>query len=727
MLRQFSLGCLIALAAACSPQTAGVERAPSPPPPAPAADLTPALPPAPGPQRPTFAEHSQGAPDVNLLNGVEGCAYCHSDIVAEWRQSPHALSAFANPWYRLSLEDFTQARGAENARFCNGCHDVAVAFNPTAAPVAPDQVEGFAGVTCATCHGITQADPLGNGSYHLTTAPVPVPTGDDLALLDAHRRRVASTALRTDALCISCHRGVLTADIDHETPLGGIDEYGPWRRSAYAGSLASQIDAPLQPQGCASCHMPPVPASDGLRQRPLHRFPGGHASMAAAIDAPAQLDAIRDITRDTIWLDLRAMQGQPGRATPLEDTAAPPPAGQHLLIDLVIHNQGVGHDFPGGVKDLKDTWVELTLRDRRGELLLASGVDHEHSGHEPDVHRLRALLLDKQGRAVTEHRVADFRAKVFDRTIAPRDVAIARYELSLPGELAQDQWPLQLHARLRQRRLPLDLHRRACDESKTPRGAAFRDATRAHKGLDLDPCRPQPILDLATANLALGPGADDDEATRPTWERLLRHGQGLSRHLQENLEEANTLLTLAADALPNDAPTWGRAAIALELGRVAGRQGRTDDAQRHLDLAATLMPDHPAVALARAQSFEAVWRWEPAADAFREVTRLAPQDDRGWRGLSQALGSLGRREEALDAARRGLALEPRDPDLLRHQGLALRDLAPNDPRADDAHEAWLAWRADDIAPGIRARCDDPASRCQRERIPIPVRPLLPPR
>jgi predicted Zn-dependent protease len=156
---------------------------------------------------------------------------------------------------------------------------------------------------------------------------------------------------------------------------------------------------------------------------------------------------------------------------------------------------------------------------------------------------------------------------------------------------------------------------------------------------------------------------------------------------------------------------------------VAARQGRTDDAIVLFDQVDKLIPDHPSVARARGDAYAAVWRWEEAVGAYRAATVGAPNDSRAWRGLAQALGSLGRRHESLAAAQSGLGLEPRDPHLLRSQSLAYSKLAPGSKKAKDARRAWLDHRRDELAPSIKGKCKDPTSDCQKERVPIFARQM----
>ena len=681
---------------------------------------------------PSLARLAEATPNHEVLNERDSCAACHPTIVSEWGESVHRFSSMNNPFYVVAFDAFVKESGSEKARFCNGCHEPTFQFRAEPKQIEPTDPNAYVGIGCGTCHGAVEVTSDGNASYTLTTTPVPLPKEGDPDSLAAHRARVGADALRSDALCVSCHRAFLSPDTGHDVFVAGADEFGPWRRSGYTGSKATRIDDPVTPSSCTGCHMPRAEGAPSTtlagESHASHRFPGGHTTLAHAVGAEGQVEAIEETLRDVAVLDIVPMAPRGGFMAPVGDPAAQAISpSAPVVFDVLVFNKGVGHSFPGGVKDLRDTWVEVVVEDAAGEVVARSGVDHAESGSEKGVFRLRALLIGDDSDAVFEHAVARFRTAVFDRTVGPRDVGIARYTWTPPEALGAARLPLTVRARLRHRRLQRAIHDRACANTKTPRGGAFIQGTAKHNGARVDPCRPQPILDLAAATLQLGEGAEAPASTVwAAWERQLRHGQGLTHHVQERLEEALTSLKAAEALLPKDAPDWGRAAVLLEQARVLGRQGRTQDAMEMLGRVDAIVPDHPATAKVRAEAHAQVWRWEEAAAAWTSVTRNAPRDDRGWRGLAIALGSLGRRGESLRAAQRGLALEPRDAHLLRSQSIALSRLAPDSEDAKAAQEAWLAYRRDEASSMIKGKCQDPDSDCQFERIPIPERPLRSP-
>ena len=131
----------------------------------------------------------------------------------------------------------------------------------------------------------------------------------------------------------------------------------------------------------------------------------------------------------------------------------------------------------------------------------------------------------------------------------------------------------------------------------------------------------------------------------------------------------------------------------------------------------TLIPGHPATAALRGDALALVWRWPEAVPPLAAAARAAPRDDAAWTRLALALGSRGGDHRAeLDAAITGLAIQPRDPDLLHVQALALRAL--DDPGAPAAAAAYDEHRPADIIPGIKSRCSASTPGCALERNPV---------
>jgi len=656
--------------------------------------------------------------EVKRLLDTTTCAECHGEIAAQWKGSMHHRSSFNNPFYQDVFDRFVADNGRQKGRFCGGCHDTALMFDDTIlAEVRPEDPKAHAGISCAVCHGVTEATTEGNASYTLTTSPIPLPKEGDEPSLVAHRARVGMAALRSDALCASCHIGFISADTGHAAVVTGLNEYTPWRRSGFNGSKAARLDAVAQ-QRCVDCHMPMVQVGD--KQVRSHRFAGGHAAMASMTGDTAQLQAIEMLLKQAARLDVIAVGEGLGRPV-VKDGELNVVPGSELAFDVVVINENTGHKFPGGALDLRDTWIEVDLTDASGAPVAAAGAEHERTGEDLSAHRLRALVVTEEGKAVLDHRVASFRTPVYDNSIPPRSAAVVRYTWAVPADLDPARLPLTARVRLRHRRLQHDFQATNCKASTTPRGKAFLAESRKRTGQRLDPCATQPVIDIAEASAHFGTGAAarySDHEARAWWLRQLYRGIGLEGHVQERLQEAQDAFEGALTSLGDEGESKEVARVRLELGKVKGKQGRTDEAARLFDEVQAITGEHPAVAMARGEAFARVWRWKEAAAAFEQAARLAPQDDQTWRELAIARGSAGDHRGALEAAQQGLRLEPRDPYLLRSQMLAFQRLAPDSPETASARTAFLAFERDEKAPSIQSACSDASPDCWLERLPV---------
>ena len=634
--------------------------------------------------------------DPAVHAAVDQCEACHSEHVAQWRDSSHHLASFNNPFYRASFEDYVAESGRERAPFCAGCHDPLLLHDDAlAAPVSHQDRRAHQGVTCMTCHGAADARSTGVGSYTLDTSTIALPVPGDAGSLERHRSVMSRKALKDDALCVSCHKGFLSRASGHQTFLPALDEHRPWRESSWNGMGAKRITQSHRVQSCRSCHM----AQDENGHH-SHRFAGGHSTLARAINSDAQLDAVREMTSGRINLILRV--------SPLSKK----PDG-NLIIDAIMVNSGVGHRFPGGARDLRDTWVEIVFFDEDGAVLTQSGVRYGSDGDESDVHRLRVGLVDDQGELIETHGVGHFRTPAFDHTIAPDDAAIARYQLerSLAGRVSK------ISARLQQRRLTPSFYDYACERSKTSHGILFAAASQAFNRVAVDACVTQPVLTLAQAEINLkesSPVAD--------WETLYWHGVGLTHDLQERARYAVATLESALENIPRDIKR-PRAMVHSELARALLRAGRTHDALKELRAAEALLPNEPLIFALKAQAMRQTWRLKEMVEPLRKAIELAPADAGLLRELAIAHGSVQEHEKALEAAQRGLALDPRDVDLLRLQMLAYQNLAPQSRHHIAAERVFLEHKRDEKAASLRIACSQTSTECLKEQLPIPTRVL----
>jgi len=654
------------------------------------------------------------------LSDVDSCATCHADAAAQWATSAHSFASFGNPIYRANVELERDLMGKPTSRHCGGCHDMPLMVDGLMTvkdPIPAQDLRAHSGVTCSLCHGVKSVTKDGNGSYVWSREPIDAPSLKDPASIAKHKAQVSVKALGTE-LCVGCHRGFLSPEMGEDNMpvhLSGLEEPGMWRNSAWAGNGMGRVDK-VDKKTCIDCHMEreaagkdEIAAKDG--KIASHRFLGAHTWMAGMRGDTETLQRLQAKLEGVASIDIAGGFTEDATRTkqwtlPADAMAARP--GEQIALDVVIRNLLAGHRFPGGVLDIQDTWVELEIYDHDKRLIAESGRAHETSERDEDTHVLRSLVVDDKGEVLEHHEMAKFRTSIATQTLAAREAQVIRYALAVPDRVA---FPLTVTARLRHRSRTLALQAEVCKQARTAVGQTFITGAKGARAVKLDPCKPQPITLIAETSIQLGAGAVVTPG-RPAWERMYEHGMALVNTVSERLEEAKLVLERALAVAPAGKP---RAMILVQLGWVASKQGRVEDALALVAQARALLPAPGPAVLDNiaADALMRVWRWDDAVAPAREAAKKAPGNSAAWVNLARCLGSVGDDNAALAAATTGLELAPRDPDLLRSQATALAAL--HRPEAAAALAAYDKFRSPDYSAELRINCAADSSRCARER------------
>ena len=673
----------------------------------------------------------------DTLADVEDCAGCHADVASQWRKSAHAFASFNNPIYRVVVEKLRTDRSNTTSQFCGGCHDVALLVDGAMlGTIEPTDLRAHAGITCKTCHGIAEARADGNASWDLDLSPIPIPKEGDADSILRHRARVGPATLRSAEMCSTCHKAFLDASTGNAHHLVGQDDASPWARSAFAGSDGARIDDDVPQKDCRGCHMPRLPATQGDAGAKhgtvaSHLFLGGHTWLASMQGDAELVDKARAFLDNRVSLDVAGLRHESGKSDLIASAPVALVRGEHAVVDVALRNLDVGHRFPGGVMDAQGTWVEVVIEDRQGRRVAEAGTTHEASGADPTAHVLASYMARKDGTRLDVRETHEFQAGVFNNTIGPRDATVIGYGFVAPEAAAR--YPLKVTARLRHRSRNLELQRAACADTRSERGKAFGQVGLKKVARAIDACRVQPITDVARGEVWL----DGDAVTAPTparaaetpevaFERRYAYGLGLSHALQERIDDARAPLMAALEL----ARTPRQRAIALgAVAMIAAKQGRTEETfalAARADAAAREagMPPPPAMQRARAEVLSATWRLAEAAPLFLDVASRSPRDDTAWAAAAVALGGAGKPHDALEATRRGLAVQPRDGDMLRVQSLSLAALHADPSSLDGSEAAFLERRTPDAAPGARGQCSSRVPGCANERVPVHVHAMV---
>lgn len=324
-----------------------------------------------------------------------GCtsAGCHAGY-----DNPH-LNAGRNPLYLAARNDFQRRKGAESTGWCRGCHEPETHRESRAAVPAPDS---FA---CTSCHTasetrglfgsaallLNEAPPLGRACSLLPPAPLLRPVRHSAALYRRSYHRSAE-------FCGACHRKHWSLPQNGYRWMEGPDEYAQWVASPQSGRSAFAV-TPAVARACADCH-------------------AAHGSRSSSRPAPPPFLA----------LDAFLRRESPASVAPV-DRSLPAAPGEAAVLDVVVRNIGIAHDFPSGMPDLRESWLEVRVLDAAGRLLAGSGLEPPGSSVWSAPHSYRLVALDAAGRPVVHGDLDRMVAVAEWRRIPAGSADLARYRL----------------------------------------------------------------------------------------------------------------------------------------------------------------------------------------------------------------------------------------------------------------------------------------------------------
>jgi Flp pilus assembly protein TadD len=573
-----------------------------------------------------------------------GTAGCHPLILQEWQSSAHALAS-ADPFYRAPRDAYAARSGMEAARWCDGCHAPRAAVGEKSSDVPA--------VDCVTCHATTRLrDLAGNGRFVLTPpAEYPFAQHRDPRLRWLHgfllRLRPGPHGAafmkpelhRSSEFCASCHRMSYSVAQNGYKFLPGADEYGPWQESAFSGqSVAAHMPA-TETRQCAGCHMPP--AGHG----PSHSFVGGNTALPALTrDATQRHATDRFLRSRSVSVDLFALRRPlPVRPpaeefqAPLEDARVTLRPGEEVVVDVVVRNRGVGHNFPGGTGDIAQVWLEVALADEAGRRLLEAGAVQPDGAPDSETHGYGRIALDRQGRRIERNNLTEMVTTVppFSPRVIPAGQSdLARYRFRVPRRAGR----VRLTARLLHRPTRPDYAVWALGKpSRVPITSLAEDS-----------------VAFAVAWLPPASTGEPPPEQRPMAQAMRFYDYGTALLAQDDMTRATRAMQAVAELLP------GRPEGPIGLGLVYLQEGDLIGARAQLDLALRLQPDETRARFLLGKTHRRMGQYERALTILEPIVRRFPRDRTLLFELGQCAFSLGRYEEASEMFERMLDVDPND-------------------------------------------------------------------
>lgn len=347
------------------------------------------------------------------------CAACHSDMFEQWSDSMHRLMGDSNPYYKVVEEVAAQTEGEAFRQWCMGCHHPQGLLSGLTATVeeghmferggaslfealAEDRPDLDEGTGCLFCHRIVSLEAArgaragGNASFTVNVEERDryVFEDSDNAVLNwagnhqinarpqVHAESYSQPFYKDSALCSTCHN-----EFAPGTGSVIVDTYGEWEASAYNNPAD-----PAQHRSCIDCHMHgdigrigediPGISTDGGRLKDnvvTHQFTGANHHLVGLRNpdlADMSLDLLRSAARLDGWLD---------------------DAGGLVIR---VANVGAGHALPTGVADFRQLWLDVTVTDATGRLVLEHGKMDDSGNLAPDARLFQKVFGDAEGKPV---------------------------------------------------------------------------------------------------------------------------------------------------------------------------------------------------------------------------------------------------------------------------------------------------------------------------------------
>jgi mono/diheme cytochrome c family protein len=379
------------------------------------------------------------------------CEGCHSEIFKQWNGSMHS-KAFVDPIWRsatkLFFKDAKTAGEVLEMKACVKCH-TPLGFRSFLISSPADDYDKLAdlpaqGIFCNWCHNISEVKHLGDAGYEVA----PGGGEDDPSTMLGPRKDASSdfhptkySELHTKSeFCSLCHN---VSHVANNLPIE--QTYNEWKNSPYnTGDPATTVN-------CQDCHMrqrPGIP-STGKTERPdnpglacdsgperkhiwTHYFVGANALVTKLLGS--DMHAQMAIERLQNAADLELIKNDLYNKNSLSN------------IQVKVINSGAGHYLPTGITEVRQMWLDVSITDASGKLLLRSGGLDKAGNIDKTAVKYYTQLGNEKGQPVLNPALAD--RILYDYRIPPKGYVIEKYAFYIPEDVIS---PIKIDVSLKYR------------------------------------------------------------------------------------------------------------------------------------------------------------------------------------------------------------------------------------------------------------------------------------
>jgi hypothetical protein len=433
------------------------------------------------PFRPSQTESSNNAfIDKNQIGNSHKCIACHEDVSKQWMSSVHKEAA-SDPTYVTNIKTLVNSKGISATRYCEGCHAPIALLSGELSPggkhgAISNTMANQEGISCLGCHGINKLVHLkGVASYQFKPKQDYLFAQSDNPLLTRlnnlmirvrpkqHIKDLGKPLFEESKYCTTCHSQFMDKNMNDWGWVKMQDEYGSWLESPFSNQQEESF-SDTKVSRCQDCHMPLTTSNDPSANKNgkirSHNYPAANTFLPILRGDKAQLEQVKAFLQAN---KLRVSIDKPTRKNSLQtlyaideglrDASEAPYyyyLGEETNINVIVTNQGVGHNFPGGTIDINQAWLEFVVVDAQGRNIFNSGLIDSNNFVDKNAHFYRSLPVDKKGQLVWKHDLFNRIGESFKRVIKAGESDLVSYSFALPSWIKS---PITLTATLKYRKL----------------------------------------------------------------------------------------------------------------------------------------------------------------------------------------------------------------------------------------------------------------------------------
>ncbi len=578
---------------------------------------------------PSFAKTASGnfIPAKTLMMD-DYCQKCHADAHKQWAESSHRFSSFNNPAYLASIREtrevsFKRDGNVQASRWCAGCHDPVPFFSGAFDDPKYDLQKhptAHAGITCTTCHAITNVNSTRGNADFTIEEPTHYPFAEsENAVLQwvnnqmvkakpsFHKKTFLKPLHKTAEFCSTCHKVSLPYALNHYKEfLRGQNHFDTYWLSGVGHGARSFYYPPKAIANCSGCHMPLAQSTDfGAKDFDQsnkfsihnHFFPAANTGLAWIRDAkPEVIEAhqkfLQEITRVDIFGVKEGGTIDGKLIAPIRPNVPKLKRGERYLLEAVIRTLKLGHPLTQGTVDSNELWVEVTLTSGGKVIGKSGGMDADREV-DPYSHFINVFMLDRDGNRIDRRNPQDIFTPLYNHQVPPGAGNVAHYEFTLPDDVTA---PVTVEVKLQYRKFDkqyMDFVTKSAKsgdkpiKSFKPGEKYLNDTPITTMAVDAVTFAVEGVADAS--RVSTDAGRVGHESSIPPWQRWNDYGIGLFLEGKAELRQSIDAFT--------EVEKLGRFDGPLNLARVLHREGRLDEAVEALNRAAkhgTSKDDPPA-------------------------------------------------------------------------------------------------------------------------------------